>query len=435
MVEIKPFKGVLYNKEKIEDFSLVITPPYDVINEKEQEEFYRSSPYNIVRLLLGKEQSGDDGENKYTRAGKEFEEWQQKKILKRDEKDCIYIYSQTFNVNGNSFTRIGFISLVKLEELGKGVLPHEKTLEKPFKDRLALIEATKANLGCVFTLYDDRQKIIDGFIKEKVNSNEPDISFEDKFGIKHKLWKVSDVDFIEKVKKEMLQYQCIIADGHHRYRSVSKFQEEFPELEDAKYTMCCFVNSFNEGLFVLPIDRFVFNLENVDINNILAKLKEYFEIEGVTDVNELIKKVDDTKVLVDKTANLKNHVFGMYCYLNKKSYFLKLKNNNILDVYYPDDADVYKKLDINILHKIVFENVLGISTEDQYKGVHIEYTKGNERALEKIEENKYQFAFFLNAPLMREIFLTARANETMPQKSTYFYPKIYSGLVINKIDE
>ena len=432
MVEIKPLRGLLYNKEKIEDFSLVITPPYDVINEKEQEEFYNGSAYNIVRLLLGKEQEGDDGENKYTRAGKQLEEWQQKGILKRDEKDCIYIYSQTFNVNGNSFTRIGFISLVRLEELGKGMLPHEKTLEKPFKDRLALIEATKANLGCVFTLYDDRQKVIDGFIKEKVNSNEPDISFED--GIKHKLWKVSDKDFIEKVKKEMMQYQCIIADGHHRYKSVCKFKEEFPDLEDANYTLCCFINSFNEGLFILPIDRFVFNLENADIDKILTQSGEYFEIEEVSDVNDLIKKVDDTKVLVDKTVNLKNHVFGMYCYLNKKSYFLKLKNNDILDEYYPSDTDVYKKLDINILHKIVFENVLGISEEDQYKGIHIEYTKGNKRALEKLEDNKYQFAFFLNAPLMREIFLTARADETMPQKSTYFYPKIYSGLVINKIE-
>ena len=137
--------------------------------------------------------------------------------------------------------------------------------------------------------------------------------------------------------------------------------------------------------------------------------------------------------MLDKTTNLKNHVFGMYCYLNKKPYFLKLKNNDILDEYYPKDTDVYKKLDINILHKIVFENVLGISEDDQYRGTNIEYTKGSKRALHKLEDKKYQFAFFLNAPLMREIFLTARANETMPQKSTYFYPKVYSGLVINKI--
>jgi len=431
MVEIKPFKGLRYNKEKINDLGLVITPPYDVINEKEKEEFYALSEYNAVRLILGKEGDNIAG---YAGVAQNFKEWQEKDILKKDDKDSIYIYSQAFSYNGDMFTRIGFVSLVKLEELGKGILPHEKTLEKPFKDRLALINATKANFGCVFVLYDDRQKIIDKIIKDKINE-EPDMDFEDKFKIKHKLWKVSDEDFINKLKEEMLQYQCIIADGHHRYKSVLKFKEEHPELQEAQHTMCCFINSFNEGLFILPIDRFIFNLENANIDKVLTKLKEYFEIEEIEKVDELIKKVDETSVMIDKTINLKNHVFGMYCYLNKSSYLLKLKNNNILDEYYPNDTDVYKKLDINILHKIIFENILNISEEDQFKGTHIEYTKGSKRALDKLNEGKYQFAFFINAPLMREIFLTARANETMPQKSTYFYPKVYSGFVINKIEK
>jgi uncharacterized protein (DUF1015 family) len=424
MVEIKPFKGIRYNQEKIKDFNLVITPPYDVINEKEQQEFYALSEHNMVKLILGE---------KHEEAAKSFKEWQENDVFKIEDNDSIYIYSQTFSYNENTFTRTGFISLIKLEDLGKGVLPHEKTLEKPFKDRLDLIENTKANFGSVFLLYDDRKKVVDSLIKDMINNKEPDIGFKDKFEIEHKLWKISDEEFINKLKQEMLQYQCIIADGHHRYKSVMAFKDENPELKDAKSTMCCFINSFNEGLFILPIDRFVFNLENADIDNILSKLKEYFEIEEIEDVNELIKKVDNTPIMLDKTINLKNHVFGMYCYLNKSSYFLKLKDNNILDKYYPDDTDVYKKLDVNILHKIIFENILNISEEDQYRGTHIEYTKGSKRALHKLEDNKYQFAFFLNAPLMREIFLTARANETMPQKSTYFYPKVYSGLVINKI--
>ena len=164
-------------------------------------------------------------------------------------------------------------------------------------------------------------------------------------------------------------------------------------------------------------------------------MAKYFKIEEVKDVKELISRVDSTKVMVDKTINLKNHVFGMYCLLNNKSYLLKLKDNNILDKYSPDKTDVYRKLDVNILHQIVFKDILGISEEDQYKGIHIEYTKGSKRALDRLQKNHYQFAFFLNAPLMREIFLTARAGETMPQKSTYFYPKVYSGLVINKIEK
>ncbi len=429
MVEIKPFKGLRYNKEKIGDFSLVITPPYDVITEEEKEEFYNLSEYNIVRLILGKKDEG------YAKVAQQFKEWQEKGVFDRDEKNSVYVYSQTFCYRGGLFTRIGFISLVKLEELGGGILPHEKTLEKPFKDRLALINAVRANLGCVFILYDDKMKVIDGFIKDRINNKEPDMDFEDKFRIRHRLWRISNKGFVDNLKKEMLQYQCVIADGHHRYKSVLRFRDEHPELEDANYTMGCFVNSFNEGLLVFPIDRFVFGLPHADTNDVLSKLKEPFDVEEVGDVNKLIKRIDDTKVMVDKTVNLKNHVFGMYCYSNKKSYFLRLKNNNILDKYYLNNTDVYKKLDISILHKTVFENIFGISEDDQYKGTHIEYTKGCGRALDKLNNNKYQFAFFVNAPLIREIFLTARAKETMPQKSTYFYPKVYSGLVVNKVDK
>ena len=376
MVEIKPFRGLRYNKEKVKDFRLVITPPYDVISEKERQEFFNGSKYNMVNLIL----PGEKEEN-YKQAAKTLKEWQDNGILEREKEDSIYIYSQTFNQNGKLSTRIGFISLLKLEELGKGVLPHEKTLNKPFQDRLILLNETKSNLGLVFMLYDDRQKAIDSLMRENVSSKKPDISFEDKKNIWHKLWKVSDANFIDLIKKEMAQYQCIIADGHHRYKSALKFREEHPEMEDAKYTMVCFVNSFNEGLFVLPIDRFVFNLKNADMNNVLNQLKKYFEVEEAENVNELIKRIDNTQVMIDKTINLKNHVFGIYSFLNKKSYFLKLKNNNILNGYYKDKTDVYKKLDVNLLHKIILNDILGITEEDQSKGTHIEYTKGPKRPL------------------------------------------------------
>ena len=153
------------------------------------------------------------------------------------------------------------------------------------------------------------------------------------------------------------------------------------------------------------------------------------------DADEMIARIDSTPVMIDKTINLKNHVFGMHSFSSNKSYFLRLKNSSILDGYCRDKTDVYRKLHVNILHKIIFSDIFGISEEDQYKGTHIEYTKGSKRALDKLKDEKYQFAFFLNAPLMREIFLTARAGETMPQKSTYFYPKLYSGLVMHKFEK
>jgi uncharacterized protein (DUF1015 family) len=425
MVEIEPFRGFRYNKEQVGDFSLVITPPYDVINEEQKNEFKKGSSYNMVNLILG---------NDPLKVAETFKEWQETGILVRDEKESLYVYSQEFSYNKDRVRRIGFVSLVKVEELGKGILPHEKTLEKPFKERLALINATRANFGSVFLLYDDREKIIDGMMMDAINGVKPDLDFRDKEGIHHTMWRVSDEGFIQKIQKEMGQYQCIIADGHHRYRSALKFREEHPEIKGSGYTMCCFVNSFNEGLFILPIDRFIFGIENLDFEGVLERLKEEFEVEEIANKTELIRELDNTDVLVDKSTNLKNHVFGLYSYSSKKSYLLKLINNSILEEYYPDDTDIYKKLDINILHKIIFEKILNISEEDQLKGTYIEYTKGPKRALEKLENGEYQIAFFVNAPLMREIFLTARAGETMPQKSTYFYPKIYSGIVINKIE-
>jgi uncharacterized protein (DUF1015 family) len=425
MVEIEPFRGFRYNKEQVGDFSLVITPPYDVINEEQKNEFKKGSSYNMVNLILG---------NDPLKVAETFKEWQETGILVRDEKESLYVYGQEFSYNKDRVRRIGFVSLVKVEELGKGILPHEKTLEKPFKERLALINATRANFGSVFLLYDDREKIIDGMMMDAINGVKPDLDFRDKEGIHHTMWRVSDEGFIQKIQKEMGQYQCIIADGHHRYRSALKFREEHPEIKGSGYTMCCFVNSFNEGLFILPIDRFIFGIENLDFEGVLERLKEEFEVEEIANKTELIRELDNTDVLVDKSTNLKNHVFGLYSYSSKKSYLLKLINNSILEEYYPDDTDIYKKLDINILHKIIFEKILNISEEDQLKGTYIEYTKGPKRALEKLENGEYQIAFFVNAPLMREIFLTARAGETMPQKSTYFYPKIYSGIVINKIE-
>src|SRR3989338_3002869 len=260
MVEIKAFKGLRYDSEKVKDFRLVITPPYDVISQKEKEEFLKRSDYNMVRLILSES---------HVKAAQTFKEWQAKGIIKRDSEDSIYAYRQIFDYNGKKFARVGFISLVKIEPFGKNILPHEKILEKPFKDRLELLNATKANFGCIFMLYDDREKIIEGKMEQKMKETAT-MEFTDGYGITNSVWKVSDPLLISEVEKQMKQYQCVIADGHHRYTSCLKFHEANPEIEGAKYTLTCFVNSFNTGLFVLPIDRLLFNISDQDISDVLV---------------------------------------------------------------------------------------------------------------------------------------------------------------------
>ncbi len=395
MVEIKPLHGLTYNRGKIKEFAKVITPPNDVISKQGKDVLEHESEFNFVKLILP-----EGNGNKYQNSAEIFKKWQDEKILIKDDKKSIYIYSQTYKANDGTYTRLGF-------------------------------STTKANFGVPFLLYDDKEKIIDNLIIKQIENNDPYLDFKDEKGVEHKLWKITNPDFIGKVSKQMIDYQCIIADGHHRYTSDLKVKD----ITGEQYGLMCFVNSFNEGMIILPTNRIAFGLKDIDMAFILNQLRRYFELEEIEDIKELVKKVEDTEVMINKTVNLKNHIFGMYNNINKKGYLLKLKENNILNTILPKKTDIYKKLDINILHKIIIEQVLGITEEQQKNREHIDFIKGNEETIEKMKDENIQFCFFVNPPLMREVFLTARANETMPQKSTYFFPKVYSGLVTYKFEE
>ena len=425
LVEIKSLKGWLYNKNKVNDLSKVITPPNDVINKEEKQELEQND-YNFANLILP-----DGNGDKYENAAKLLKKWQEQDILIQDNEENIYAYSESYSIDGKEFSRIGFISLIRLEDMGKGVLPHEKVLEKDIKDRVALISTTKADFGIPFVLYDDKEKVTDSIIKQAIAGKEPYIDFVDQQAVNHKLWKISDNDVIDKIKNEMQKYQCIIADGHHRYTSELKVREMLSDNEGAKYGLLCFVNSFNEGMVILPTNRVVFDLENVNVDDFLNKINEYFDVEEIAK-EDLVKKMEEVEVLIDKSQNLKNHVFGVYCNLNKKAYLLKLKDNEVLKQYFPDKTDIYQKLDVNIIHKVIVRDILGITEEQQTNREHIDFIKGNQETMEKMKDGNIQFAFFINPPLMREVFLMSRAGEVMPQKSTYFFPKVFSGLVVYK---
>jgi len=422
MVEIKAFKGWLYNKEKIEDFSKVITPPNDVINDKEKEEL-KKNEFSFVKLIL------PNGEgNKYENSANLFKKWKNDKILVQDKDEAIYVYREGYSMSGKDFYRLSFMALMKLEPFGEGMLPHEKVLDKDLKDRISLISTTKANFGVPFVLYDDKQKITDEMIKGAIEGKEAYIDFTDDKGVTHTLWKIDEPEIVGKLVDEMKKYQCVIADGHHRYTSELKVKEML-NIDGANYGLLCFVNSFNEGMIILPTNRVVFDLEDINVDDFLGKLGTYFDVKEM-ELYEMINKMDAVEVLIDKKINLKNHVFGVYCGANKKAYFLTLKDNEILKDRLAGKTDIYRKLDINVLHKLIIEEILGINEEKQKNRENIDYIKGNDDTIERIKENNIQFAFFVKPPLMREVFLIARAGETTPQKTTCFYPKVHSGLAI-----
>src|SRR3989338_43680 len=317
MAEVMPFRGLLYNREKVKEFGLVITPPYDVISDEQKASYAKKSPYNFVNLILPES---------YDNAAEMLNEMQSKEILKQDDKECIYAYEQEYTAGGKKYQRTGFIALLKLEEFGEGILPHEKTLDKPVDDRLRLLEAVKANLEIIFLVYEDEKKLIDRKIKK--GAKELYIDFSDG-NVTHKLFRISDSELIELIRKEMQKHQCVIADGHHRYKTSLHYSKK----HGYNYVMACFVNSFNEGLVILPTNRLIFGVEHFNINNLINEMGNYFEVEKIDSLKE-IKKWLEASQNSNKKNKTKEKVFGFYDNTSKKSYFLRLKDKGLADGFF-----------------------------------------------------------------------------------------------------
>jgi uncharacterized protein (DUF1015 family) len=354
-----------------------------------------------------------------------MQEWLKEGILIKEDEDSTYIYSQTYNIEEKTYTRTGFIALIELEELGKNVLPHEKTLPKHLQDRIDLMEHTKSNEGCVFFIYEDSKKEIDSGLNEFMKDNPVLFGFEDDAKVQHRIWRIDDPNLIEKIKSEMKSRKVVIADGHHRYKASLEFKNRHPEMEAAKYRVAAFVNSFNEGLVILPTNRILLN-HGIG-TGFIETLQKFFSVQEMKSKESLISELN-------KNKSQKNYLIGFIDNEAKKQYLLRLKNREIMKTLLPNSTGAYRMLDVNILHKLIFQKILGISEEDQANHSKIEFIKGNEETLRKIKDKKYKGAFLINPPLMSEVFITAAAGELMPQKSTYFYPKIFSGLVIYKMD-
>lgn len=427
MIEILPLKGILYNTKKIEDLSRVIAPPHDVISPEERDALRSRSKFNFTHL-----DSPDGRADRYRRAAGLFRAWEKRQILVQDKEASIYVYDQTYRVQNREHARTGFIGLLKLESLGQGVLPHEKILEKGLQDRISLIAATKANFGVPLLLYAEKERRIDGILREEVAPTAPCLEFVDNDRTRHRLWRVSRPGVIRKIGQEMRRHRCVIADGHHRYTSELRVKEALGT-ESARYGLMCFVNAFNEGTTILPTNRVVSGLP-LDTEDFLRKLRRHFAIEEVEKLDLLVHKVRDAALTNRKTGR-KPPVFGVYSNANSKSYLLRLKASAHLEGVLPRHPQNARTSDVNILHEMIIKRVLGITDEQQKKGEHIDFIKGDDETIHRATDRDIQLAFFVNPPTVEEVFRVARSGETMPPKSTFFYPKVFSGLVIYKMEE
>jgi uncharacterized protein (DUF1015 family) len=435
-MEIKPLKAYRFNEQVVGDVGKCIAPPYDVIDAELQDRLYKKNKYNIVQITKGKTSPSDTSDNnQYTRAAKLFAEWLQTGVLKRDTADSIYGYIQDFQIGGRKVQRFSFIALAKLEELGKGVRPHEYTLEGPKIDRLNLRRATKASFGLVFMLYQDGQTIADKII-QKAAKQKPLIDFTDEQNVRHRLFAITDAGDIDAIKKMIAPKTCIIADGHHRYETALNYYKETGE-PSAQFVLTAFVNTRQKGLFILATHRLIQNVKNFNAQKLLAELQNDFDITTFSFDDEKSKELARKKMSAKMKTGFEadKNAFGIYAGDNA-FYVAVLKDKHLMDAAAPDKSEHWKSLDVAVLHKLIIEKHLGIDEQGLAEDGNIEYVKDTGEAIEdsiaQVDKGDKQAAFFVNPTKMEQIELVTKAGERMPQKSTFFFPKVYTGLVINK---
>ncbi|MFW6237709.1 MAG: DUF1015 domain-containing protein [Halanaerobiales bacterium] len=423
MAEIYPFKGYRYNSEKV-DVNDVVSQPYDKIDEELQEDYYNRSPYNIVRIILGKT------ENRYSRAAEDFANWKKKGVLCRDEQPSFYAYWQEYEVEGKKHVRKGFVGLGKLEA-GEKVKAHENTMEGPKADRLRLLRATEANFGHIFMLYSDPERKVIKLLEKKIETEEPLCEVNDEDGNVHKLWKIDDKEARGLIQEQMKGKNLYIADGHHRYQTALNFKKECEKKGWSPGAnggfdkrLMTFINIDDPGLKILATHRLVYGVGGFRPDEFLEEIKKDFTVEKFKVKEEMYNKLD--------AAEGKKNVFGFKIKGREEYYTLtrEEKTKNLV----PDYSRKWQNLDVTILHKLILEKYLGIDEEALEQKKNLDYVRYRDRALDQLEEGDYQAGFILNPTGIEEVIELADRGEKMPQKSTDFYPKLLTGLVSHELD-
>jgi len=400
MVKIKPFKAIFYNQKLINDLSKVICPPYDIITPKERDRYYKTHPFNMINLILSKRKGKVD---KYTNAKNILSDWLNRGILEKDEKECFYLYEQKYLWQGQKKKRVGFFCLLNLS--GKEIFTHEQTRKAPILDRFQLLKSVQANLCPIFALFRDKKKILKQIYKNFHSKESPFIKILDRQGGSHRLWKIEDKNIKKRLIEALKDQKVFIADGHHRFQTALAYRDlkrkelkSFKGREGFNYILTYLTDSESDSLIVLPIHRAVKRS-----NKILRLLKIYFKIKAEKDKFTLFNSM--------KKLSSKSHILGMY--KDRKFFSLHLKKKQLLD-----------KIDVQILDSLFKESNL--------KDEDIIYSQQAERIIEVVERKEAEIGFFLKPLKIKQILEISLKKERLPLKSSYFYPKLPSGLLINK---
>jgi len=440
MAIVKPFKGIRYNTEKL-DISKLVTPPYDVISEEEQDKYYACDPYNIIRLILGKQLPTDNQtQNRYSRALECYDTWQNNQYLTRDQELALYLTAMDFTVEDQTFTRYGLIARVRLESFDTGVVrPHEKTFSKVKSERLKLMLACHANFSPIFSLFADKNREILDTLQKSTDKLTPELDFHDDKQQRHQLWRILDPSIHAWIENAMASKTIFIADGHHRYETALQYREvleekqgKLPETHPANYIMMYLSSMDDDGLVILPAHRQLTSVSDSHLANFQKGVSQYFDIKSLPFNNE-----SKAQVLEQFSRELEEgqtkHRLGAY-YKNQSEFLLLTLKPGVMEKEQAIEAPL-RDLDVTLLTQIIFQRILSMNQQNLDDANQMKYTTSIPQAVDNVDRGKCDMVMLLNPTRIEQVQSVANAGLTMPRKSTYFYPKVITGLVINDLSE
>lgn len=441
MATIIPFQGVLFNQEAAGPVADLVCPPYDIISHDEQQALYRLSPHNVIRLEYGLESPADtESDNRYTRAAATLHDWLRTDILRSGPDPAFYIYEMEYPAGAATKRLRGFICLVRIEDYESGIIkPHETTLSGPKTDRLNLLRACKASFSQIYSLISDPSGAVAGVLASVRSRPEMEVTAAD--GVVHRVWTLADRQAIEAIAREVAANPIFIADGHHRYDTALNYRNERRAAQGSatgsegfNYVPMFLARVEDPGLTILPAHRALFNLTDFDPQRFEEDLNRHFNIERF-DFTGRTEAADRQTVLETLEHRADHaHVFGMRVKGERSYYLLTLRSEADLDAIIPERSTAYRRLDVSILHHLIIDRLLGIPMDTHKLGLNIEYIKDADEAVRRVNAGQADIIFLMNPTKVSEVRDVAAGGERMPQKATYFYPKLLTGLVMSKID-
>lgn len=451
MPNIQAFRAVRYDLGHVGSLSNVIAPPYDVIDAELQQKLYDLSPANVVRLILNKDQSGDNDENnRYTRASRQLRSWMREGVLFTEADPAIYVYHQIFTEGGVTHTRRGFMCRVRLERFGEGsIYPHEETHGAAKADRLKLWSACKANLSQIFGLYPDESNVAQTVLEEAIAGVAP-LEATDHLGVVHRLWPVTDVATITAVTAAMGDRPVYIADGHHRYETACTLRDQFAEANGgslpaehpANYVLMMLVSMSDPGMLVLATHRLFRGLPPMTSAELRAKLGEYFDTEpagsGAVRARSLWEEIE---------VEGEQSTLGLYTAADDEWILARLTDagrRRMAEISTDHSAD-WQTLGVSILHRLIMDTLLAPRSslpapkyvrdiEEVVQGIQQGDEAGRDATGQAGTGGRFELAALVMPATVEHIRAISSHGERMPAKSTYFYPKLLSGLVINPLE-